>query len=83
MGKPLNPWVQINKGDRRPNDRVIVSYEYYDTAAAILGQEPWRWGVIGAYWNPKRSQWIGDHGKPVPRVTHWMPMPKIEEGSDA
>ena len=31
--------------------------------------------VTGAWWNPKRQQWIADHGKPITNVTHWMPMP--------
>jgi hypothetical protein len=28
MGSPLPPWIKINKGDRRPTERVLVSYEY-------------------------------------------------------
>jgi hypothetical protein len=67
MGSPLPPWIKINKGDRRPTERVLVSYEYDDL-----------WGVTGALWNPKLQRWIADHGKPVGIVTHWMPMPGEE-----
>jgi hypothetical protein len=28
MGTPLTPWIKINKGDRRPTERVLVSYEW-------------------------------------------------------
>ena len=73
MGKPLPPWIKINKGDRRPTERVLVSYEYDDL---WLGKKTW--GVTGALWNPKLQRWIADHGKPVGIVTHWMPMPGEE-----
>ena len=26
----LPPWTKINKGDRRPTERVLVSYDYKD-----------------------------------------------------
>ena len=66
----LPPWTKINKGDRRPTERVLVSYDYKDP---LYGQEGW--GVTGAWWNPKRQHWVADHGKPITNVTHWMPMP--------
>ena len=66
----LPPWTKINKGDRRPTGRVLVSYDYDDI---WLGKKTW--GVTGAWWNPKRQQWIADYGKPIGNVTHWMPMP--------
>lgn len=70
----LPPWTKINKGDRRPTERVLVSYDYKDLDGETV---EWvtRWGVTGAWWNPKRQQWIADHGKPITNVTHWMPMP--------
>jgi hypothetical protein len=65
----LPPWTKINKGDRRPTERVLVAYEYDDP---LHGQKGW--GVTGAWWNAKRQFWVADHGKPISRVTHWMPL---------
>jgi hypothetical protein len=70
MMSDLPPWTKINKGDRRPTERVLVSYDYEDL---LDGQK--RWGVTGAWWNPKRQHWVADHGKSITNVTHWMPMP--------
>ena len=64
----LPPWTKINKGDRRPTGRVLVSYDYEDL---LDGQK--RWGVSGAWWNAKRQFWVADNGKPISGVTHWMP----------
>jgi len=66
--RKLPPWTKINKGDRRPTKRVLVSYDYEDP---LDGQK--RWGVTGAWWNAKRQFWVADHGKPISGVTHWMP----------
>lgn len=74
MGRELPPWTKIEKGSRRPQERVLVSYEYQDTP---YGEG--RWGVTGAWWNPKRQQWVADHGRPIANVTHWMPMPGGDE----
>lgn len=74
MGKPLPPWIKIEKGDRRPTERVLVSYEREELD--FLTQDTVvKWGVTGAWWNPKRQHWVADHGKPIGNVTHWMPMP--------
>lgn len=74
MGTPLPPWTKINKGDRRPTERVIVSYEW-DEKDFTTGQTITYWGVTGAFWNPMRQHWVADHGKPITNVTHYMPMP--------
>lgn len=66
----LPPWTKINKGDRRPKGRVLVSYDDVDP---LNGQKRWR--VTGAWWNAKRQFWVADHGKPISGVTHWMPLP--------
>lgn len=74
MGKPLPPWTKIEKGDRRPTERVLVSYEW-EEPNFVTGETIVKWGVTGAWWNPKRQHWVADHGKPIGNVTHWMPMP--------
>jgi len=71
----LPPWTKINKGDRRPEGRVIVRYDSTDRCI-FTGEELTEWRVCGAWWNPKRQQWIADHGRPVSNVTHYMPMPE-------
>lgn len=81
MGRPLPPWTKINKGDRRPTERVIVSYTW-EEPDFVTGETIERWGVTGAYWNPKAQKWVADNGRPVGKVTHWMPMlgqPQNEE----
>ena len=67
-----SPWIKINKGDRRPTERVLVSYDYEDL---LDGQK--RWGVAVAWWNAKRQFWVSDRGKPISGVTHWMPLDAI------
>lgn len=73
----LPPWTRIEKGDRRPTERVMVSYDYEDP---LDGQK--RWGVAGAWWNAKRQFWVSDHGKPIGGVTHWMPLPDDPTNDD-
>lgn len=75
MGQSLPTWTKIEKGDKRPLGRVLVSYDYTDPLEPDAKVK--RWGVTGAWWNAKRQHWVADHGKPVGGVTHWMPMPEL------
>lgn len=70
-----SPWIKINKGDRRPEGRVLVVYEW-EQKEIINDEKIVYFGVTGAYWNAKRQFWVADHGKPIRNVTYWMPLPK-------
>jgi hypothetical protein len=46
MGKPLPPWIKINKGDRRPTERVLVSYEWTEPCFENGGDTTY----LGRHW---------------------------------
>lgn len=81
----MTDWLPIMKGDRRPEGRVLVTFDASTKAekklyAAVFGfdQQPdWRVGV--AYWSPQLRRWLTDHGS-LQNVIAWAPLPQPYEG---
>jgi hypothetical protein len=74
MTRDAFSWTKINKGDRRPQGRVLVAYAWQEPDF-IHGDKITYWGYTSAWWNAKRQYWVADYGKPIGGVTHWMPLP--------
>ena len=83
----MTAWTPLNKGDKRPQGRVLVTFDASTKAekklyAAIFGfeQQP-DWSVGVAYWSPEIRKWMTGRGS-IENVTAWAPLPEPYEVKD-
>lgn len=88
-------WTLLNKGDRRPEGYVLVTYTRGRRAEdkmlrAIFGEgaivdRPFERLVTIARWRKDYQQWVDDgpKGYEVPNVIAWAPLPEpYQQGDD-
>lgn len=77
----MNEWTYIKKGDRRPENRVLVAYvdeNDREFLKVVFGENVPRSYVTIANWNRSKSAWMTDHFY-VKNVYAWMPLPAPPE----
>jgi len=73
----MSEWTYIKKGDRRPEDRVLVAYvdeSDREFLKVVFGEAVPRAYVTIAHWNKSKSAWLTDSFY-VRGVYAWMPLP--------